>query len=358
MDRQRCSPTAGAQHRDSSHARAPILRSVPDTQSSKVRTMTKENQRSRAKRGGNHDGVWRSGPPRHWRQRERRGNRAERDIACQPDGDDEQRRGDTGRDRRKNAEDPGRDGHTLSAVELQPHRIDVADDGRCAGRGRRSDAPPAARFTMRTAAAPLATSSSMTATARHVPVVRSTFAAPTLPLPATRTSMPARLASEKGERHRSSEVAEQHGKHDSPTVMVSAGAPRTLAPLGERRLRNTVTCVARHRPATAGVVLQQLPKDARGSRARDVLHPSNRQMRRVRRDVRLQTQRLQAARRVPSATERRPSSLRAPQARILSARRKAETTEPADFDIEGGSSNGTIESVQNVIGTAGPQPRR
>ncbi len=37
----------------------------------------------------------------------------------------------------------------------------------------------------------------MTMTPRHGPVVRSTLAAPTLPLPATRTSIPARRASRK-----------------------------------------------------------------------------------------------------------------------------------------------------------------
>ena len=46
-----------------------------------------------------------------------------------------------------------------------------------------------------TANAPFAMSSAITVTPRDVRVVRSTFAAPTLPLPVTRTSMPARRAS-------------------------------------------------------------------------------------------------------------------------------------------------------------------
>src|SRR5215212_8865730 len=58
-----------------------------------------------------------------------------------------------------------------------------------------SDAPPAARYTTETAAAPFAASSAITVTPRQAPVVRHTLAAPTLPLPATRTSIPARRAS-------------------------------------------------------------------------------------------------------------------------------------------------------------------
>ena len=46
-----------------------------------------------------------------------------------------------------------------------------------------------------TVAAPFEMSRAITATPSGAPVVRRTFAAPTLPLPETRTSMPARLAS-------------------------------------------------------------------------------------------------------------------------------------------------------------------
>src|SRR6266568_4085780 len=64
-------------------------------------------------------------------------------------------------------------------------------------------APPAAAiepivaapaYATSTAAAPLEMSSAITASPRRARVVRRTFAAPTLPLPATRTSIPARRA--------------------------------------------------------------------------------------------------------------------------------------------------------------------
>ena len=55
--------------------------------------------------------------------------------------------------------------------------------------------PPVEAKAMPTAAAPLATSSTVTASARPIPVFRSTLAAPTLRLPTRRTSIPARRAS-------------------------------------------------------------------------------------------------------------------------------------------------------------------
>ena len=57
------------------------------------------------------------------------------------------------------------------------------------------DTVPAAAYAVSTLAAPLPMSSIITVTPSGSPVVRSTFAAPTLPLPATRTSIPARRAS-------------------------------------------------------------------------------------------------------------------------------------------------------------------
>ena len=114
----------------------------------------------------------------------------------EPDGDEEQCRRDPRGEGRQDAEHAGRDRDTFAAVEAQPDRIDVADDR--GGAGKRGQRRAAARQDddQSTAAAPLATSSAITATApRQVPVVRSTLAAPTLPLPATRTSIPARRAS-------------------------------------------------------------------------------------------------------------------------------------------------------------------
>jgi hypothetical protein len=57
-----------------------------------------------------------------------------------------------------------------------------------------ADRRPSTAEASSTAATPLRMSSAITTTPSGTPVVRSTFAAPTLPLPATRTSMPARRA--------------------------------------------------------------------------------------------------------------------------------------------------------------------
>ena len=129
------------------------------------------------------------------------------------------------RDRRQHAEHPGSHRDALATMET------AARPDRC---GRRSpprpasaaaDAPPAATSTMRTRRRPFATSSAITATARHAPAVRSTLAAPTLPLPATRTSIPARRAS-RNANGTDPRVAKQNRQHHSLTLMVLAGALR------------------------------------------------------------------------------------------------------------------------------------
>ena len=104
---------------------------------------------------------------------------------------------DGGRDRgerREHAEHTGRDRDPLAAVKSQPHRIDVPDDGRRARRRHRRSRP-FADAAASTVAAPLRYRAPSPITPSGVPVVRSTLAAPTLPLPATRTSIPARRAS-------------------------------------------------------------------------------------------------------------------------------------------------------------------
>ncbi len=123
------------------------------------------------------------------RQRERRGNRSERHVP---------RRRHVTRNSAiaiavasgvKHGKDAGRHRHALAAVEPQPHRINVPDDRRGARQSRHA-AATSGRMGEATAAAPFATSSAMTTSARPMPVLRSTLAAPTLRLPTRRTSMP------------------------------------------------------------------------------------------------------------------------------------------------------------------------
>ena len=121
--------------------------------------------------------------------------------------------GQGGRDRRQHREHAGRDRDALAAVEPQPDRIDVSDNGR--GRGQRRStshrrAPPSARAT---ASAPFATSSAMTMMARRVPVVRSTFAAPDVAAAGEAHVDAGAPRQQERERHRSGEVSEQDGPH-------------------------------------------------------------------------------------------------------------------------------------------------
>ena len=98
------------------------------------------------------------------------------------------------RERGQHAEYAGRDRDALTAVEPQPDGIDVSDDGGGAGEGRKRR-PGVRRMRQEDRRRALGDVERHDDDARPVPVVRSTFAAPTFPLPATRTSIPARRAS-------------------------------------------------------------------------------------------------------------------------------------------------------------------
>ena len=112
----------------------------------------------------------------------------------------------------EHAEHASGDRDALAAVKSQPDGIDVSDDGCRSGQSHKGRAAAIA-CARRTAAAPLATSSIRTTTPRPVPVVRSTFAAPTFPLPARRTSDPRLPGQQEREWDGTREVADEDRKH-------------------------------------------------------------------------------------------------------------------------------------------------
>ena len=74
------------------------------------------------------DGARCAGQPGGGRQRQRRRDRSERDVARRPDDDEKERHGDRGGERGQHREHAGRDRDAFAAVKAQPDRIDVPDD--------------------------------------------------------------------------------------------------------------------------------------------------------------------------------------------------------------------------------------
>ena len=196
MDRERRAPAARAQNRD--------VESITTGSASDARCRSRSRRRlARCRKrisaavpaAAPTTGSRRTGEPGRRRQRDRRRNRTQRDVARGPHRRPGTARRDRGRERRQHREHACRDRDAFAAVEAQPDRIDVADNGR--GAGQRRDAAAAARHVGRAPPRPRPWRhrAPSPTTPRQVPVVRITFAAPTLPLPATRTSIPARRAS-------------------------------------------------------------------------------------------------------------------------------------------------------------------
>ena len=127
-------------------------------------------------------------------ERDRRHQAPERDEPGGPHRGDEEHQRRQHRPGRQHREDAARRRHALAAAEAQPHRIDVTRRSRQARRRRARHPRPSSAAQPAPSPRPSPRRAASPAIAALTPLVRRTFAAPTLPLPARRMSMPSSAA--------------------------------------------------------------------------------------------------------------------------------------------------------------------